>query len=1730
VSKRWNSESDAKRPRLALGAQRECAVLIRRAREGSVQHRALLARFPAIGHLDDHALDEIAGWATSLQTAECQRRGISTEIPHGVVRLIEFVRGVVLRGASLPTLPMGGSTKQGPQGPSPIDEEDGEFEVLTEPAPPSQEGPDETPAMSLGVRGQGSAEVDTSALARMCVTWKDDFAGTTILNSRGDLCDADARRGWQSLAQLRGVDLEGSIAGRLSLNVGLPVALVCRVPTTRGATPATEALRDCSGYLDLDHGVFIRLFPVPLERFIPTGAEDVVFANVGDYVAIPIEDVLLNDLRRSFRRVDLSPLFDCDPGPVEARIDAHFRKMTRTDVSMATLARWRDTLFKLVLRAGGRSLEGMMICGQTYGHVASGRYYYAARTASLSELALQALARVAGPQSSAEQRAPLPSDHSFVKPYVGSRLHLEDTEARRLVNMLRQRVGSISPKCRSVSEVRAFHNRFIPWCAQFCCGVSGHRLETMLKDVRLWHFDCVSQQLYIRDKGQPRVAILNHLQVKQLSALYRHLVRTADLLKEAAPQAAQALQAAAEGRGPLFIVLDADLQPQPLNAGKLLEGLSLTIPANWTRHRLYTALMAAGVSMTVIDAVFGHVEAGFHALGARSTASLPDVQRAVMKVLDELIEKDGWEVIRGLGPAEGNFWDQSTPAPIDTMVTRVLREKLLGLTAKRTPASIAREKARRQHRDSAMLLVRNVAVTVLTAEVVEETGVTVTADQGSALRNGVLADSPTGPLREARLLALRGFLRKRIKHHAWHVHLPDFHLPVEVEPSPMIEEACRARAEVLAWRELLAVDLQLDDEQREPASRVRRWLGIMLLGAVLTNHVTRRLELRLILQQLKLAKEFPAPFSLAAIAVFPGIPEPGRALHPAGDNPGVESGALFVSGQTAIAVSRIQGDPLVTQELLDESAASLDEVIASVVPRQYRKGRRASEVVDYFLALAWANMRYEVPGVVTAIHDGRLRHGGFSIEQWQHLISGLPVSHCKQSVDSDKTVPLFASLAHLRPQAPPPVADVDEQYKQLVRIVHIKPGRPKALIWDRNEKAIEPHEFRAKLAPGLEREVLSFLEHKGARLAPIVLALAAWVLELLRIGTPREPELVVRTIHNKVTLVGSRLVKAIPTVDLLSAPADALAVVYEEIVRAGDRKEARLISEVAAFHAALVRAFGVEPITIDDFTEEAEPEVIRPSAVSPRRIDDICFLLAQDASSPDRIRQVSPHLARLLQRSGARLLEILLRPNADVSFDEGLLRIVATSYWGVKSHNSPRLMHLQNMTARERMDGEAWSMAERKVASGDWSQSLVFAERPGLSAVIDPQLICERLRAAIKAVSGDQAASLRNFRHTSISFHVLACFPSADYLWSRGVRTEDLLGTPDRKTAEEFRRAFAGDGAVGRGGIAQTAAAHGNQSARSLVSYTHIALLVRALCVSDALGDASMANTTSTGGSNIRKLRHELREKGVIEDDLPLRMCARLYAVAPLQPLSGPAMHGPLECLPPTRLAEHRLDNLRMVHELLVDCAAGLPIENLGRRYRLSAEAVRAVINRANVLAERLPLAGYAVCAASETKAATGGGGERAVSADFQASTVLAAADRPFDEWSQGLHQAFTCLADALRLHFDVRHQCVASDDVAVVRNVIGALEAIGLARCSIRIERHTVNLPTDERTAIDALAADVGVEADQVSLVERKRVAIGAMTDVLELQLGHGQALKALCVWRRALLYCAYRSQQHVR
>lgn len=1718
IAKLWSCSPGAKKPRLVKAAQEQCAILIRRARERPTEHRSFLAHFPTIASLDDHALEQISDWATSLRATECKRLGISTEIPYAVTRLVAFVRNVVLLGISLPG-PSGGTSGTGGSASASADEDEtSDPKVVVDAEGFTEGGLNDTGHISVVVPDAGRPAVDRDAMARQCVTWKDDFATTTILRSRGDLCDADARRVWRSLVNLHDVDSEASIAGRLSLNLNLSVEIACLLLTTsRGTVPDEKGLRGSVGYLDLALGELIRPVPVPPDRFMPTGDEDVALADVGDYIAVPIEDRLLADARRHFQGADLCRLIAGDPKAVEARVAAHFRNIKAQHVSMASPARWRDTFFKLVLRAGGRTLEGMMLAGQAFGHVASGRYYFTARAKRLWDLAYEAISRVTG--SPAASRRAFPTIRpNLLKDFVGSRLHLSDPEARRLVSDLRARVGSIAPTCRSVDEIRAFHNRYIPWCAQLCVGVSGHRMETKLGEVRLRHFDCRNGYAFIQDKGSPRVVILNRLQVKQLSALHRHLVKAADLLRNAAPRAAEALLSAASGDGPLFFVLDADREPRGLNERRLTEALSLTLPANWCRHRLYSVLMAAGVSMTFLDAIFGHVEAGFHALGASSTASLADVHGAVIQVLDELIARDGWSVIRGLGPLEGDFWNDRTIQPVDNASTRILNDRLAKLTAARAPEAVKRKQARREHRKSAVAHVHQVATKVLTADVIASTGITIAADLGSALTKAVLADSK-GPEREARLLALRTFLVERIKKQAWHVHLPNLHLPVEVEPPPFFEEMCRARTEFLAWRDLFSTELNAADT--DPNRSVRRWLGITLLGAVLLNHITRRQELRQLLVQLKEAKAFPAPSALTAIAILPGTPEPAGKPEPLEGFPGPQSGALFVAGVTALSIARLQRHSMINQQLLDECAKDLDQLITSVVPLHLRKGRNAPEVVDYLLALARSNMRYETPGIVTAIWDGRLLHGGFSIEQWHHLLSAEPVPYVRRLIDAEVPIPNFPSLRHLRGEAKVLDTQAKKLYLELVGLFHVTEGRPKVLNY--LKETIEAEDFRARLLPGLEREVLVFLKSKKTGLAPVVLALAAWAIELLRIGTPREPKLVVGTIHNKLTMVGTRLIEAIPTVDILSASPEIVSVVYVGLTQVGDKKKARLTSEISAFHSALVRAFGVDPVALEDVSEDAEPEVVRAYAVSPRLINEICRLLAEDPSAPERVRNVGEQHATLLARTGARVLETVLRRHGDLSFAEAMLRIVPTEYWGVKSHNSLRLIEL-HLTATERADGQAWLAAEREAARGDCTQGLVFAERPGLNAVIDPQLICDRLRTAIRVVTGDSRGNLRSFRHTSISVHVLACCPTADYLWDKGIRLRDLLESDERRSSATFRHAFAGDGAVGRGGIAQVGAVHGNRGSRSLVSYTHVAFLLRALASSSLNGDASLANASNTGESNVRKLRHTLRKEGVTEENLPSRACTRLYAGSPLAPLCAVGEVTALGALPPTTLGEQRLDGLRMIHDLLIDADAGIPVANLGRLYALPEQSVHAILDRARALAARIPFAGYLNGGSGETAST-----QRASRSDYQAFDILATADAPFDQWPPELKVALTCLSYAFREHFDVEHQCVATDDIKVVKEVMAALAVLGLNREMIGIECYSYigsaelsdkELKTLQKKEGAAIASKLGVAADQVTFTPRRRRPVGALARVLELQFGQGQALRGNGVWRHVFLY----------
>lgn len=358
-------------------------------------------------------------------------------------------------------------------------------------------------------------------------------------------------------------------------------------------------------------------------------------------------------------------LFRRNAEEYEEPISAFLHLVNAAASTRLTGKRISDHLYHLLARQEGSDLcQTMMITART-DHLATNPLHYTALPVSML---LKNYRRVC---DTIERRAGVnqtsmsaDSSKGVISPngHVGSRLRPRQESITRLVTRVQDELTTAVKAARkpTAENLLALHNsmtRYTVLMLGYCTGYRGVRNPFTTFD----QFDLESGFVVISDKDyidhyNARIVWLPEMCVTQMRYYLDHLKHFTVKLQHLSPDLYREVQEQRDFDGkptvPPFFYLTTrtrskrDIQPKFIMS-RLHDIYSL--PMNTNRHHLRSSLVELECPAEVISAFMGHWERGEEPWGKYSALSPLTYKTVLGHHLEELLKRDGWKPIRGMG-------------------------------------------------------------------------------------------------------------------------------------------------------------------------------------------------------------------------------------------------------------------------------------------------------------------------------------------------------------------------------------------------------------------------------------------------------------------------------------------------------------------------------------------------------------------------------------------------------------------------------------------------------------------------------------------------------------------------------------------------------------------------------------------------------------------------------------------------------------------------------------------------------------------------------------------------------------------------------------------------------------------------------------------------------------------------------------------------------------------------
>lgn len=279
-------------------------------------------------------------------------------------------------------------------------------------------------------------------------------------------------------------------------------------------------------------------------------------------------------------------------------------------------------------------------------------------------------------------------------------------------------------------------------------------------------------------------------------------------------------------------------------------------------------------------------------------------------------------------------------------------------------------------------------------------------------------------------------------------------------------------------------------------------------------------------------------------------------------------------------------------------------------------------------------------------------------------------------------------------------------------------------------------------------------EHEG-RLAPALLRLCQWAIELYRNGSSNQTRLAASTVANYVGQIQD-LVNVIGVEDPLALEGDELLEIYQELIDRSKTQKARAfkVGRVKEFHHYLQTCGYAEPLNF----AELEGAKSQSASVDANYINETAYQTTLEAFS-----QIDASNARLVTarrlitilgyRCGLRRTEAWKLRLCDIQISQHpVLLVRASQHKTVKSSHSTRQIPLKPLLTQaelnELLQWLEFRRLEQALEGFETDTSFVFCDEHSSLSLIKEALIFPVIQTVLRAVTGDETVRYHHLRHS----------------------------------------------------------------------------------------------------------------------------------------------------------------------------------------------------------------------------------------------------------------------------------------------------------------------------------------------------------------------------------------------
>lgn len=822
---------------------------------------------------------------------------------------------------------------------------------------------------------------------------------------------------------------------------------------------------------------------------------------------------------------------------IRRRIDTRF-----------SLLRLRSSLAPAIYVGTGDEALAQIVTGDALHHSSAPLHYYSQKIGRVRRAFAWALADW------------LPSDWKWVVPSAQDddvvfgmpRARLPDAEIRNAISELADRADQPPPPRADSEALCEVHQRFTAYVTALFAACTTHRFTEHLRQLTRRHLLlrwsgathglAIFVDKYTVNALSCRGAAMSALLVEQMEVYLAHLDRLRRRLEKHPHRnrlAVEALKAAVEGRGPLFVSLEHDPKIRGNTRARPFEAADLRHrwpewrwPAYVLRHRFAAFHWRhAGISRDDVMRQMGHASEGV----AFDESDPDSVLRFVTRLanpLDGALQTEGWRLVRSWMPQR-----VAIPPLARDRCGDIAAEQgaLLSVHAKHQREATARAMGKFQvvarsgdlesHRATIIEAARELARKGLEAwlshpdQAQISASKTMTVEDVSRLVDAVAASVPDRRYWTPALNVLRNRLQRMRTDAGWSLEIPPAIFAIDVA-EPVVTPPC-ARAfihcsDILRRCEEMIVRVGLD----KPPDRLR-WLGITAVEIAIRSGVTQRDRWISILANAARARRHPlSPDTLLIPTHDDGPISDETSVDDDGESPEQPSPQyITVQGLAAVCLQRwasISGQRS-TEELRVDLVAAFNLVIA--------EGTQGDEILDEVLTAAELARRLTMPGVRAAWEAGRLAGRTLSTDRqmdaWQGVIrrqiesdeTADDVPDVAQRIDHGSPTAEFLEAARLcirfREHERGQPRSAERVSQELVLLAAERPGLPPTALW------VQRYLLRRLAAIRTSKQRTTLYQEYTTFLTPFLLELGD--LELADLDSIEQTELFERVLNDRVS-------------------------------------------------------------------------------------------------------------------------------------------------------------------------------------------------------------------------------------------------------------------------------------------------------------------------------------------------------------------------------------------------------------------------------------------------------------------------------------------------------------------------------------------------------------------------------------------------------------------------------------